>query len=653
MYDFRYLLIMWSFLMASNPVYSADSKLDSLKSLLEQTSDDNHRIDILLKMASLTENAEGRTDIYLEALELSKKLGVPEQEAYCLRSLALVSYYQGQYGLAVDYWSKALEIYKQENNLMEVSRNYSNIGAVYFNQGNHDKALENYLASQKAAERINDSIRLATVYTNIGAVYGTNKLNFSKALKYDSLALRILEVVEDSSAIGILKTNMAEILWDQGMTNQAINYFHSARGYLEGSIDEPYALAGLVEIYISTRDLDSAYSYALECLRLARKYDSKMDEAHALRDLSYIYECRKQPDLAIANLLQAEQLSLAIYDFSGLRNIYVSLSELYANRGEFEKGLTYYRKASAMKDSVFSADLRRKLDEKLFDFEIEKKQDEITILSQEREVQASVIRRQKTVQYGTAIASAFILLFALVFYRQRNRIKKEKTRSDELLLTYLPTEVAEELKEKGRADARDFEMVSILFTDFKGFTERSAKLSAADLVNEINHCFEAFDHIIEKYGIEKIKTIGDAYMAAGGLPVPGEDSVKNTVLAALEMQEFIEARSQKLMAKGQPHFQMRVGIHTGPVVAGIVGVKKFQYDVWGDTVNTASRIESAGEVGKVNISQATYELLRDPEPVEGSEEGTAADPTQFSFESRGKIEVKGKGEMEMWFVQSL
>jgi class 3 adenylate cyclase len=205
-----------------------------------------------------------------------------------------------------------------------------------------------------------------------------------------------------------------------------------------------------------------------------------------------------------------------------------------------------------------------------------------------------------------------------------------------LLLNILPSEIAIELKEKGQAKARKFDRVSILFTDFKEFTQTSEKLTATELVSKINYCFKAFDEIIEKYKIEKIKTIGDAYMAAGGLPVLTEESVKNTVLAGLEMQSFIDKTKAELDIEKEISFEMRVGIHTGPVVAGIVGVKKFQYDIWGDTVNTASRMETNGEVGKVNISGDTYEIIK-------------SDPS-FSFESRGKIKVKGKGEINMYFV---
>jgi len=206
-----------------------------------------------------------------------------------------------------------------------------------------------------------------------------------------------------------------------------------------------------------------------------------------------------------------------------------------------------------------------------------------------------------------------------------------------LLKNILPEEIAEELKEQGNSAARSYDLVTILFTDFKDFTSLSQEMNAIDLVNEIDANFQAFDAICERHGIEKIKTIGDAYMAAAGLPIPTIDAAKRAVLAALEMQAFVEGHMEQRRKEGKPCFAMRVGIHTGPVVAGIVGVKKFQYDIWGDTVNTASRMESSSESGKVNISQATYEhIARDPD---------------FRFTSRGKIAVKGKGEVEMYFLE--
>ncbi|MBK8498348.1 MAG: adenylate/guanylate cyclase domain-containing protein [Flavobacteriales bacterium] len=279
------------------------------------------------------------------------------------------------------------------------------------------------------------------------------------------------------------------------------------------------------------------------------------------------------------------------------------------------------------------------------------------------------IRKKNRTRNYMALGGLGLFVVALGFYsrsrymrRSRDIISKERDRSENLLLNILPAEIAAELKEKGRAEARDFEMVSILFTDFKGFTQASEKMSAAELVREINTCFEAFDSIVGRHGIEKIKTIGDAYMAAGGLPVPDVNAARNTVLAGLEMQAFMKVRKAERDAQSLPAFEMRVGIHTGPVVAGIVGVKKFQYDIWGDTVNTASRMESSGEVGQVNISEATYRMVvssplsvaghTDPRTLDSSDGQLTTENRQlFIFTPRGKVQAKGKGEMEMYFVE--
>jgi len=220
--------------------------------------------------------------------------------------------------------------------------------------------------------------------------------------------------------------------------------------------------------------------------------------------------------------------------------------------------------------------------------------------------------------------------------KEKKQVEKLYNRSEELLLNILPAETAEELKAKGHVDAELIDEVTVLFTDFKGFTALSEKLTPKELVRDIHECFSEFDRIMQKHGVEKIKTIGDAYMAAGGLPQPNSTHAEDVVNAALEMVEFVEQGKISKKLKGLPFFEVRVGVHTGPVVAGIVGIKKFQYDIWGDTVNTASRMESSGEPGKVNISESTYQLVKD----------------KFNCTYRGKIAAKGKGELEMYFVES-
>lgn len=210
-------------------------------------------------------------------------------------------------------------------------------------------------------------------------------------------------------------------------------------------------------------------------------------------------------------------------------------------------------------------------------------------------------------------------------------LTKEKKRSDDLLLNILPSGIAEELKKNGLAEPKKYDNVSVLFTDFVGFTRVSEKLTPKELVEEIHYCFTAFDLIMERNGLEKIKTIGDAYLAICGLPNADENHAIKTVQAAIEIKAFI---SKRLKEGGK--FKIRIGINSGSVVAGIVGVKKFAYDIWGDAVNTAARMEQHSANGKINISATTYKLVKD----------------SFNCAHRGKIEAKNKGKIDMYFVNS-
>jgi predicted ATPase/class 3 adenylate cyclase len=214
------------------------------------------------------------------------------------------------------------------------------------------------------------------------------------------------------------------------------------------------------------------------------------------------------------------------------------------------------------------------------------------------------------------------------------QLAEEKKKSDALLLNILPEKTAEELKQFGKAKPRRFEKVSVMFTDFKDFTKITAKMRPEDLVEEIDTCFGEFDRIIQKHGIEKIKTIGDSYMCAGGLPEPGTGSPDKVIEAALEIRDYMKHYRSLRESEGRPYFAVRIGINTGPIVAGVVGSKKFAYDIWGDTVNTASRMESNCEPWEVNISGNTYEEVKD----------------QFKCHHRGKVEVKNKGKIDMYYV---
>lgn len=226
---------------------------------------------------------------------------------------------------------------------------------------------------------------------------------------------------------------------------------------------------------------------------------------------------------------------------------------------------------------------------------------------------------------------------SLIFDTEKEAILKEKQKSDYLLLNILPEQIAAELKESGRADPRHFKEITVLFTDFKGFTQLAEQMTPEQLVHELDVCFRYFDDIMGKYGLEKIKTIGDAYMCAGGLPRKNVTHAVDCVLAALEIQAFMEEQKSAKEAAGQPYWELRLGIHTGNVVAGIVGKKKFAYDIWGDTVNLASRMESSGAPGRINISSSTYELVKE----------------FFVCQYRGEIEAKNKGKVKMYFVHSI
>lgn len=252
------------------------------------------------------------------------------------------------------------------------------------------------------------------------------------------------------------------------------------------------------------------------------------------------------------------------------------------------------------------------------------------------------IYTQEDVRIGYLLA---VQLLAAIRNAQRfeelNRLylqlEEEKRNTDKLLLNILPTDIAYELKQNGTVQPVYYECASVLFTDFRNFTKLSEQLTPQELVDELAYCFSCFDQFIEAHNLEKLKTIGDSYMCAGGIPTPNKTHAIDAVLAAINIRTFMEWRKKEKQLLNQPHWDIRIGIHSGPLLAGVIGHKKFAYDVWGDTVNTASRMESSGVSGSINISQATFELIKD----------------FFAVQYRGKVTAKNKGKIDMYLVKGI
>ncbi len=220
---------------------------------------------------------------------------------------------------------------------------------------------------------------------------------------------------------------------------------------------------------------------------------------------------------------------------------------------------------------------------------------------------------------------------------ERQALESEKARSDELLLNILPAKIADELKTRNEVEPRHYDSVTIMFTDFEGFTRLAEASEPRTLVNDLNQYFCAFDEIIEHCNLEKLKTIGDAYMCAGGLPEENRTHPVDACRAALEIQEFMtRVNRQREKMRLQP-WKLRIGLHTGPVMAGVVGKRKFTYDIWGDAVNVAARMEATGEAGRIALSESTYHRVKD----------------QFECEHRGPIEAKNKGLLDTYFLNRI
>jgi len=619
-------------------------------------------------------------DNYQKALELNEQTGNVQGQGNNFNNIGLVYYSIFDYPRSLEYYQKTLLINERTGNKNNLANCLGNIGNIYNELQDYTSALEYFEKALAISENLGNLRNVAGNLVNLGNVY-TQLKNNKKALEYKQRALKINEQLGNQAGIANNLGNIGNVYIKLADYPAAMDYHERALAIV-AKINDKKGLASsyssIGNIHFLQQNYPLAHQNDMKALELANEVGHLPTASEALLQLSKIYEATGKFDSAylayhghiilkdsINNVEKQREVTQKVLKFEfgrkedSLRRHQIitdaklEQQTLLAAKRQQELELKQIAINLANKDKELQhlAYLKSQADLSLEQSATREKQELLNLAENEQKLQATQVNLQQTQlalkdkelqtqkTQGLFYIGGILLLSLLSFFIFRNFlnqqksnkvIQAEKLKSDNLLLNILPAAVAGELKEAGSAVARQFDAVTVLFTDFVNFTQISENLSPQDLVSELHLNFKAFDEIMERHGLEKIKTIGDAYMAVSGLPQTNPNHAQAAARAALDIQEFVRQRQKAL----DYDFQIRIGLHSGPVVAGIVGVKKFAYDIWGDTVNTAARMESSGEAGKINMSGVTYGLL------EGA----------FACVYRGKISAKNKGEVDMYFL---
>ena len=559
-----------------------------------------------------------------------------------VRNLIRISYLQTHVNAdsCQKYADSALAVATRAKSRRLIADSKAQLGVYYTSVSSFDKGVEYSMDAFRTFDTLEDWAS-ASFAANIIGNASVGHENKKQALDWYRVSRDYGVKANNEFKIAIAEFGMANVEYDLKIYDSAMVHFVNCEAIFTRLGKEREAMASA----LTSANIDfrlGRYQDSYDHLMLIRNKIIQLDDKYLLGYWYYQKGCclrelgRAVPGLA--DLQTSVVMFKQIQSPSNVKDAYDEIAKTFQKMGRYDSAYKYLQMFIHLNDSLYTAAKDTRIAEIETQFKMAEKDKQLLESNVEINRQIAEAKEKDTRQLYFIIALcilAGVVVVGFWFYRQKQHdnqiIAEEKKKSDDLLLNILPEETAEELKRAGSAKARSFDMVTVMFTDFKGFTSISEKLTAEELVGEINEYFIEFDNIIEKYGIEKIKTIGDAYMAVGGLPTPTQTHAEDVVRAALEIQAFAKRMKAE---KGDKAFEVRIGINSGPVVAGIVGIKKFAYDIWGDTVNIASRMESSCVNGAINVSETTYKLVKD----------------KFKCIPRGKVDAKGKGEMDMFFI---
>ena len=637
----KYILI-FLLSLCSIPAFAQNKKIDSLQQVLKTAKDDTNKVNVLLTLSDrfLTTNLTEAINYGKLALLAAQKSGSKKHIAYAEEILGNAYNALPDYANALDYYQKALKTATEISFQREIWINLIYINHVYASLKDYANALDYCQQALKMSREIGDKWIEARSLSNVGRVY-FDLLNYPKAIDYFKQAVQLSSQLGKKVVEGNNLNFIGDVYEKVQDYNKALDYHQQAlalfrkekvKGGTENSLGE------VGNVYIALGE----YRKALDCYQQALKIGTSMGDKERVANKLYLIGVvnEKIPDYpeALANELKSLEIAKEIGQLDIQRDAYMGLKDIYKKTNKPEKALEAYEQYITLRDTIINVDKQKEITRLAIQSKFDLQQEAAKAQQDKKD---TIVRIQRYSFMGGGIVLLLLLGIAINRYRFERNAKKtiasEKQRSDELLLNILPAETAEELKQYGKASAKSYDEVTVLFADIKGFTTISETLSPDMLVKELDTYFQAFDNVIGGYGLEKIKTIGDAYLCVGGLPLPDDKAAEKVIFAALEMLKYLEIVKAEKHPLNEPYFEIRIGIHTGPCVAGVVGVKKFAYDIWGDTVNTAARMEQNSEPGRVNISESTYQIVKD----------------KFNCTYRGLIEAKNKGEIKMYFVEGV
>ena len=641
---------------------------------LAETHKIHEQISPLLNNIGLVYKAQGdhtkALECYLQAEKADKGKSPSVETVALLRSIGNVYKDRSQFSQAIDYFQKAIDLSKsiKEFELLAECQYY--LGALYLDLEDYQEAyrcLEEALGyrSMLRSKRIESQILLAI------SVALNRPENVDKSIEYLNQALDLNIAINNRNGIAICSDHLATRYYGEKLYKKSWEFHSKALDILKALGDQKSEATVRFHMAIwcaevpdsafahSNQDLNRRNQVTLEYLDLALVTFQKLQDAQALSKIwkyySEVYAKLEQykdaynafkMHLKFQEALTGEAIRKEMarkeiaYVFAKKEDSMVFIEQSIKSELERERllGIEKQNSLEIAEKSLALSDKEKALSRLAFLKEKAEKEDRqkaLTLVEKEKKYQDSLLKEKVLENRVTFIGMLASLFLALIIAYGWRRVSEEKKRSDRLLLSILPKDVAKELMTYGKAEPKTLKDISILFTDFKDFSKMSEQMGAGQLVSLLNDYYKAFDEIVKQHAVEKIKTIGDSYMAAGGLTEGGKKAAIQTVNVALDILEFVEQFARENKAHGL-HFEIRIGIHTGDVVAGVVGTDKFQYDLWGDSVNIAARMESAGVPGKLNISKSTYEWIKDQ--------------PEYWFEARGPLEVKSKGMVEMYFV---